>query len=89
MKITQQKPLLGQLWQHNRTKQCYRIIDASDDYKFAGDLLREWGESTDRPALRAEIESLVGMVLYRRMCNNFVRREADFLKKFTLISDAE
>ena len=82
-------PASGQLWQHNESGSCYRIIQESDDYVFAGQLRKEWDESSDRPALRTEIESLAGMVLYRRMCRDFVRREADFVEKFTLVSEAE
>jgi hypothetical protein len=80
------QPTPGQLWQHNESKKCYQIIQESDDYVFAGQLRKEWNVSSDQPALRAEIESLVGMVLYRRHYGDFVRREADFVEKFTLIS---
>lgn len=85
------KPVPGQLWRHTKSQHCYRIIDSSDDYLFAGDLQDEWDQTPniDKPALRREIESLVGMILYRRMHRDFVRREADFLAKFTLIQEAE
>ena len=82
-------PTPGQLWRHNESKKCYRIIQESDDYVFAGQLRKEWDASSDRPALRAEIESLAGMVLYRRAYRDYVRREADFLEKFTLVSEGE
>ena len=83
------KPTPGQLWQHNESKKCYTVIQESDDYVFAGQLRKEWDASSDKPAPRAEIESLVGMVLYRRQYRDFVRREADFVEKFTLVSEAE
>jgi hypothetical protein len=79
------KPTPGQLWRHNKSGQHYRIIKESDDYVFAGQLRKEWDASSDRPALRAEIESLVGMVLYQGKGGDYVRREADFLEKFTLV----
>ena len=79
------QPTPGQLWRHNESKQCYTIIQESDDYVFAGQLRKEWDASSDRPALRAEIESLVGMILYQGKGNDYVRREADFLEKFTLV----
>jgi hypothetical protein len=81
------QPTPGQLWRHNESKKCYTVIQESDDYVFAGQLRKEWDASIDRPALMAEIESLVGMVLYRRHYGDFARREADFLAKFTLVAE--
>ena len=80
------QPTPGQLWQHNESKNYYRVIQESNDYHLAGQLRKEWDASDNKPALRAEIKSLAGMVLYRRAYRDSVRREADFLGKFTLIS---
>jgi hypothetical protein len=83
------KPIPGQSWRHNESGNCYQVIQKPDDYVFAGQLREEWSTSSDQPALRAEIESLGGMVFYGHEYRDFVRREADFLEKFTLVAEAE
>jgi len=81
------QPTPGQLWQHNESGNCYKIIQESNDYHLAGQLRKEWDASDNKPALRAEIKSLVGMILHRRAYRDYVRREADFLEKFTLVAE--